>query len=483
MIEPHIRLTMARRILGLLLLSVVSLEAQEHQRPNLVLINTDDLDQNLGSLDFMPNLQRLARQGLTFNDFFVTNSLCAPSRATLLRGQYTHSHEVFSTEGPTGGFEKFHRLGHEDSTLATWLHGAGYRTILLGKYLNGYPLDDRTYRPPGWNEWNSPVAGNPYQGFDYKMNENGRVIAYGGREADYLTDVLAHKAVDLLRRDTGTPVFLYVATYAPHYPATPAPRHRRLFKNARVPRSPSFNEADVSDKPAPRSPLTPSEIEDIDALYRERVRSLQAVDEMIDRIVTVLEESGRLGNTYLFVTSDNGFHMGQHRLRPQKATPYEEDLRVPLFVRGPGVAAGTVVSGYLTANVDLAPTLAELAGVDVPHFVEGRSLAPFLRGEPPSPAAWRQALLLEQYSDEGLIAPSTGMTRPIFLGLRTLGTKYVEYWTGVREMYDLVTDPYELDNIGSSVRSNAISGLSSQLRALADCVGASCRAAEAVAAR
>jgi arylsulfatase A-like enzyme len=472
---------MARTIVCLLLSSVVSLAAQEHPRPNLVVINTDDLDQNLGSVDTMPNVQRLARQGLTFSDFFVTNSLCAPSRATLLRGQYTHSHEIFSTEEPTGGFEKFHRLGHEDSTLATWLHAAGYRTILLGKYLNGYPLDDRTYRPPGWNEFHSPVAGNPYQGFDYRMNENGRIVSYGGAEADYLTDVLARKAGDLLRRDTGTPFFLYIATYAPHYPAPPAPRHRRMFPNARVPRTPSFNEEDVSDKPAPRAPLSASEIEDTDELYRQRLRSLQAVDEMIARLVTLLEESGRLGNTYIFVTSDNGFHMGQHRLRPQKATPYEEDLRVPLIVRGPGVSAGTEVVGYLTANVDLAPTLAELGGAEVPHFVEGRSLVPFLWGTNPPPATWRQALLLEQYSDEGLIAPSTGMTRPIFVGLRTLRYKYVEYWTGVREMYDLASDPFELENIGGSIRGEPGSGLSSQLRALANCLGASCRAAEAIA--
>jgi N-acetylglucosamine-6-sulfatase len=471
---------MTQAIVCLLLLVAAFVDAQVPSRPNLVLINTDDLDENLGSLEYMPNLHRLAQQGLTFADFFVTDSLCAPSRATLLRGQYTHSHEIFSTEEPTGGFEKFHRLGHEDSTLATWLRSAGYRTILLGKYLNGYPLDDRSYRPPGWSEWHSPVAGNPYEELDYRMNENGRIVSYGGSEADYLTDVLARKAVDLLRRDTGTPFFLYVATYAPHYPAPPAPRHRRMFPNARVPRTPSFNEADVSDKPAPRSPLSSSEIEDTDELYRQRLRSLQAVDEMIARLVDLLTETGRLGNTYIFVTSDNGFHMGQHRLRPQKATPYEEDLRVPLIVRGPGVAADTELSGYLTGNVDLAPTLAELAGVEVPHFVEGRSLVPFLKGERPPPSTWRQAFLLEQYSDEGLIAPSTGRTRPIFVGLRTLRYKYVEYWTGVREMYDLSVDPYELDNVGSAAPKDVIARLSSQLRALADCLGASCRVAEEI---
>ena len=448
---------MIRPIVVLLLLGALRVEAQPRERPNLVLINTDDLDALLGTTDFMPNLHRIAmQQGITFKNFFVTNSLCAPSRATLLRGQYTHSHEIFASEGAAGGFEKFHRLGHESSTLATWLQEAGYRTILLGKYLNRYPLDDRTYRPPGWREWLSPVAGNPYQGFDYRMNENGRIVSYGSGASDYLTDVLTRKAEALLRRDTRTPVFLYIAPYAPHHPATPAPRHRKLFPDARVPRVPSFNEADVSDKPSPRSPLSSSEIQDADELYRQRLRSMQAVDEMIARLVDVLEATGRLSNTYFFVTSDNGFHMGHHRLRPQKATPYEEDLRVPLIVRGPGVPAGSEVSGYLTGNVDLAPTLAELAGVEVAHFAEGRSLVPFLKGEPPSTSSWRQAFLLEQYSDEGLIAPSTGKTRPIFVGLRTSRYKYIEYWTGVREIYDLASDPYELENFAATAPADLL---------------------------
>lgn len=460
----------------------ISLESAAAERPNLVLILVDDLDLNLGSTDFMPNLHRLlVQQGLTFSDFFVTNSLCCPSRATILRSQYTHSHEIVASEAPAGGFEKFLQLGHESSTLATWLDAAGYRTLLLGKYLNGYPLrGDRTHRPPGWHEWLSPADGTPYRGYDYWLNENGRLVFYGSSASDYLTDVLARKAEGLLSRDVSKPFFLLLAPYAPHYPAPPAPRHRNLFRDARVPRTPSFNEADVSDKPAPRNVLSGGDIEEIDELYRSRLRSLQAVDEMIARLFRVLESSGRLGNTYVFFTSDNGFHMGQHRLRPQKATHYEEDIRVPFIVKGPGVATGGVVAGYLAGNVDLAPTLAELAGIDVPHFVEGRSLVPFLRGDPPPPTSWRQAFLLEQYSDEGLIAPSTGMSRPIFVGLRTLRYKYVEYWTGVRELYDLGSDPYELENLGDRAPRELVTELSTVLRDLARCSGAGCRAAEVV---
>jgi arylsulfatase A-like enzyme len=467
-----------------LILLALCLQTEAQARPNLVLVVADDLDRNLGTTDRMPNLHRvLVQRGLTVSDYFVTNSLCGPSRATLLRGQYTHSHEVVSNAEPSGGFDRFHRMGHEASTLATWLQGAGYRTMLLGKYMNDYPAGgSRTHVPPGWNEFVSPVDGEPYKGFGYRMNENGRIVSYGERTRDYLTDVLARKAEDFLRRSRGSPFFLYLTPYAPHHPATPAPRHERLFPGEQVPRTPSFNEADVSDKPAPRSPLGGTEIEEVDALYRSRLRSMQAVDEMIGSLVRVLEDSGRMGDTYVFFTSDNGFHMGQHRLRPQKATPYEEDVRVPLIVRGPGIPAGETLSGYLAGNVDLAPTLADLAGVEAPHFVDGRSLAPLLRGDLPAPGTWRQAFLLEQYSDEGLIAPSTRSAQPVFVGLRTLRYKYVEYWTGVREIYDLASDPYELSNLGDSAPPELVAPLSSLLRSLAACIGAACRSAESFAA-
>ncbi len=463
-----------------LVLTALSLRAELVARPNLVLIVADDLDQNLRTTDAMPNLHRvLVQQGLTVSDFFVTNALCTPSRATLLRGQYTHSHQVGSNQSPAGGFETFFRMGHEASTLATWLQGSGYRTILVGKYLNGYPEGgSRTHRPPGWSEFVSPIDDEAYKGFDYRMNENGRIVSYGRRTQDYLTDVLARKTEDLLRRSSGMPFFLYLTPYAPHHPAAPAPRHDRLFASAQVPRTPSFNEEDVSDKPAPRSPLAGSEIADVDALYRSRLQSMQAVDELIGRVARMLEASGRMGDTYIFFTSDNGFHMGQHRLRPQKATPYEEDVRVPLIVRGPGVASGETLGGYLAGNVDLAPTLAELAGVEIPHFVEGRSLAPLLRSDRPAPGSWRQAFLLEQYSDEGLIAPSPRSALPVFIGLRTLRYKYVEYWTGVREIYDLASDPYELSNFGGSAPPDVIAQLSSLARSLAACTGAECRALE-----
>src|SRR5829696_5891255 len=345
------------------------------RRPNLVLVVTDDLD--AASVEAMPTVRALLHdQGVSFSNFFVSTPLCCPARVSLLRGQYAHNHGVLGNGGPNGGFATFHRLGGEDSTVATWLHDAGYRTALLGKYLNGYPEDtDPSYVPPGWDEWDALVAEAPAGGgyIDYALNENGRRVTYGHDAADYSTDVLAAKATDFIARTSGAdqPFFLYLAPFAPHQPSIPAPRHAQAFAEAWAPRSAAFNEADVSDKPSwvrARPVLSDEQVAEIDAQYRDRLRTLLAVDEMVATLVETLEATGELENTYLFFTSDNGFLLGEHRLPIGKETPYQEAVRVPLLVRGPGVPAGTAVDS-LALNVDLAPTLAELASVPVPPFV------------------------------------------------------------------------------------------------------------------
>jgi len=299
----------------------------------------------------------------------VPLSLCCPSRVTILRGQYPHNSQVVTNALPLGGFEKAYSLNLEAATVATTLHAAGYRTVLFGKYLNGYPdTATPTYIPPGWDEWFSPAAGNPYSEYNYTLNENGTLVKYGGAAADYLTDVIYLKAVDFITRagsTPGTPLFMYFATYAPHAPYTPAPRHANAFPGLKAPKPPSFNEPDVSDKPAyvaSRPLLTSAEITSIDTFYRKRAQALQAVDEAIEGLVNALAATNRLANTYIFFAADNGYHMGNHRLLPGKYTPYDSDLHVPLVVRGPGVPAG-VVRSEIAANVDLAETFANLAGV------------------------------------------------------------------------------------------------------------------------
>lgn len=479
------------------------------ERPNIIFILTDDLDAQ--SIAFMPKLKALlSDQGVSFSNFFVSFSLCCPSRATILRGQYAHNTQILGNTPPDGGFEKFHSLGEENSTIATWLQAAGYRTMYVGKYLNGYPRGVAlTYVPPGWDEWYSAVRGNAYGEYNYVLNENGKLVTYGNKPEDYGTDVYASKSVDFIQRTVkeNKPFFIHVSVYAPHSPATPAPRHENLFLDAQAPRTPNFNEEDVSDKPAyirNRPSLTSKEIAQIDEQYRKRLQSLQAVDDAIEALINTLKAVGQLDNTYIFFASDNGFHLGNHRMAMGKSSPYEEDIHVPLIVRGPGVPAGRTLE-HLAGNVDLAPTWAELAGAPAADFVDGRSLVPLFGDNPPSTDFWRQAFLLENGNvalrseaelntpvtdvEDGLLEPEDplqneaqqrqGLGIPAYRGIRTKDYLYVEYVTGERELYDLNKDPYELQNLSATADPALLKQLSSWLAELRRCVAASCRAAEA----
>ncbi len=464
-------------------------------RPNVILFLTDDQDLLLGSLDSMPHLRELlVEQGTTFPHAFVPLSLCCPSRATLLTGRYTHNLRVYSNFPPDGGYLRFQALGHEETTLGVALQRIGYRTALMGKYLNGYPTPgDRTRVPPGWSAWVVPAAGKPYNQYGYTLNVNGTLVPHGQTPADYLTDVLAGHAEAFVTRAAadGVPFFLYLAPYAPHKPCPPAPRDAGLFPDARAPRTPSFNEADVSDKPEAvrKKPLlTPGEIRTMDALYRRRLQSLQAVDAAIAALIATLERTGQLANTYVFFTSDNGFHMGQHRYRAGKYSSYEEDIRVPLIVRGPRIPAGARTDA-LVESVDLAPTIAQLAGTQTRISPDGRSLLPLLRAPGQTPAGWRQMVFLEQYhfkdageEEDGLLEPLDGPAtgeHTTHLGLRTATFKYVEYGTGEQEYYDLVQDPGELDNQAGLLDPQRLRQLSARVRALGACRRSACRSLEA----
>ncbi|MBM3182002.1 MAG: sulfatase [Chloroflexi bacterium] len=447
------------------------------RRPNILLILVDDLDLKLNTVDTMQNLQGLlVARGTSLGNFFVTSPVCCPARVSTLRGQYTHSHQVYHNDAPDGGFQKFNQIAGEASTLSVWLQSAGYRTALLGKYLNGYPFPDaREYIPPGWSEWYSPARKNAYDGYDYVLNENGVLVSYSPAEVNYFTDVMSRKAVDFIERavEDDTPFFLYLAPFAPHEPATPARRHLDLFPGLTAPQNLSFNEADVSDKPQNMSsnpPLTEKQIDDINDLYRNRVLSLQAVDEMLAELIRVLDETGQLENTYIVFSSDNGFHMGQHRLISGKNFLYEEDIAVPFIVRGPGIAENNNVSGYLTGNVDIAPTFAEWAGVIPPSFVEGRSLAAVLAGDSIPSEDWRQAFLLEVYRPQDENFPI-----PTYNGLRTKQYVYVEHSDGFVEFYDLLKDPYQLENIAFSTDPALLKYYSNWLEALSRCSGSECR--------
>jgi N-acetylglucosamine-6-sulfatase len=449
-----------------------STAAQEASRPpNIVFVLTDDED--LSIHPSMPRVKALIEdRGTTFANAFVTYPLCCPSRSSILRGQYPHNTEVLGNLPPEGGFQAFRGLERETSTVATWLQAAGYRTAFYGKYLNGYTETDPP--PPGWDEWHA-ANNDGYFNVNYKLNENGSTVSYGDAPEDYLTDVIRDKALAHMRRFAaeGRPFFLYLATFAPHSPYNPAPRHKGMFARAELPRPPSFDEADVGDKPSfinelPR--LGPEDIDEITGHHRSRLECLQAVDEMVESLIRTLDDLGELDRTYVVYASDNGFHLGLHRLKEGKDTAYEEDIRVPLVVRGPGAPEGRR-SDAMVLNIDLAPTFAAIAGVAPPDFVDGRSWLPLL-ADPEMP--WRQSFIVQRLGLEAdeRIEPANA------LALRTKRWTFVSYNNGERELYDLDRDPDQLDNQILRADPTLVEGLLGRLIDLKSCVGEECRKAE-----
>jgi N-acetylglucosamine-6-sulfatase len=448
--------------------STLSDENKDPERPNVVMILTDDM--RADDLKYMPLTQRLlVEEGTSFENAFVPFSLCCPSRVSILRGQYTHNHEVWDNGPPQGGFPKFNSSGLEKSTVATWLGEEGYRTVYIGKYLNNYPDGKKTsFVPPGWDDWYGRIGPNSSQFYDYNLNENGRTVHYGNRPNDYYTDVLSDKATAYVGRESGErPFFMHLAVGAPHGPATPAERHEGMFSGRDAPRLPSFNEAAFGDKigrPGRADLLSSRELSNTDETFRDRLRSLQAVDEMVQNLVAKLRAEGELDDTYIVFTSDNGMMMGEHRLTLQKQTPYEEAIRIPLVVRGPGVPADRERE-EMVLNIDFAPTFAEWADAKAPGFVDGRSLVPLLgRGEP---EVWRKAFLLEH---------TLGDER--YYGVRTATRKFVDVPDAAAELYELSDDPYELRNVFPAADRDLTQGLRERMERLKACSGRECREAE-----
>jgi N-acetylglucosamine-6-sulfatase len=443
-------------------------------RPNFVFILTDDMD--AASLQHMPRTRALIGAcGATFNNMFVVNPICTPSNACMLTGQYCHNNQIQHNVPPLGGFQKFVNTGGEASNLATWLHNDGYLTGRVGKYLIGYDAPN-THVPPGWDDWHCFYGGGTTY-FNYSLSENGVVVPYGAAESDYITDVLARRAEEFIasaEEVDDAPFFLVFAPNAPHAgsgpngPPTPAPRHLGSFAGATAPRSPSFNEADVSDKPpfVRNLPLlSNAQIAAIDSEYQARIESLQAVDEAVERIINKLEALGELENTYIFFTSDNGYHLGLHRLFDGKGEAYEEDVRVPLLVRGPGIPEGVTLD-HFALNIDFAPTITDLAGTTPGRVMDGRSLAPLMVRDTPAPQNWRHDFLIEIYR----VAP----TRAPVLALRTRHELYAEHADGFVELYDIREDPFQLQNLAATADAGYLKKLSLRLAELASCSGGDC---------
>jgi N-acetylglucosamine-6-sulfatase len=435
-------------------------------RPNIILILTDD--QRWDTLWSMPNVQRLlVHHGVTFTNSFVSDSLCCPSRASILTGNYAHTTRVWDNHPPNGGAPAFRRAGDERSTLATWLHADGYDTGLFGKYLNSYGGGV----PPGWDRWvafDYEPAYRPYRVF---TNEPGACPA-GARgcrlpkpELDYSTIYFADAAKRFIATAPASkPLFLYWAPYAPHRPSTPQKRYVNMFAHLPQYHPPSYNEANVSDKPPWIRKLRRFDTVESEQIYAERqaeFQTLQTVDREVGEIVAELKATHRLAHSVILFASDNGVEWGEHRLAiGSKQVPYDEALRVPLVVRYEPYTNTPSTDSHLIANVDWAPTLAAIAGATHPA-VEGRSFLPLLQHRAPSPQ-WRNEFVIEH------MAANPPSLAPSFCGIRSTGYMYTLYNGGFQELYNLTDDPFELTNIASDP---ADAGVVSRMRteALAQC--------------
>ncbi|MFM9105191.1 MAG: sulfatase [Chloroflexota bacterium] len=436
------------------------------RRPDIVVILADDM--RTSDWRALPKTRRRLRDAAFYPNFFFNTPLCDPSRAAFLTGQYGHNNGVLwnMRDGPDSTYSVYRRNGLARRSIPYVLRKAGYRTGLFGKFLNsGQTIGNR---PAGWDRWVS----TPVIDYDiYPLDIEGKLVMF--RKGDYLTDVLGEFAREfVLETPAEQPLFLLFGSNAPHTgpgnsPPVPAPRHRSAFPGAAMARTPAFNEADVSDKSSyvrTMLPMQPEAIAYGDRLERSRLQSLLSLDEAIVSLVDTLEETGRLESTSIFIASDNGFQMGEHRLMDQKAVPYDGSLRVPMLAWGPRFRRGT--SSRLVANVDLAPTIAELAGVRMP-WADGASM---LSGRP-------RREVLSQFSPWDPW-PVRGW------GLHTARYSYFEYAAGEREYFDMRSDPLQLTNllppagVAAPPRAGDLpdpAALSARLAALKGCRGATCR--------
>lgn len=411
-------------------------------RPNIILVLTDD--QPYHTLGYMPFLsQEILPNSIVFERGFVTTPLCCPSRASILTGQYTHNHEVYTNEWPMGSARKF----DDSAAIGLWLQAAGYRTAIYGKYLNEYnDVEPYGYVAPGWDDWKI-LLGRKAEGygyfFDFTLSENGVEVEYPRSKANYSADVITRHALDFIARAKDEPFFLFVNYYNPHSPYIAAPRHRETFRAGsgwewNPHRPPNFNEQDVSDKPLYIQNLRQTPPEVLDTADLQILRSMLSVDDGLASAITLLRKIGLEQQTIIFYLSDNGMTLGEHGFGVDKNCPYDECARVPFIVYAPGRFAPRADSN-LVLNIDLAPTFLELAQASIPEMVDGVSLLPLLKN---SSTPWRDEFLIEHWP----AIDGVGELIPQFYAARTHKWKYVEYETGECELYDLENDPYELEN-------------------------------------
>jgi N-acetylglucosamine-6-sulfatase len=510
--------------------------------PSIVVIQTDD--QTLDSVyetfsafpgaaktRAMPNtLDLISNRGMTFNRYYVPYPLCCPSRVSLLTGRYSHNNNVRGNNPPNGGYTGFSFRGAATNNIATWLQGAGYRTVHVGKVMNGYgqePFSNGTEVPPGWSSWYGVVnEDQTHYFYGYTLNVNGQIQgpfgSFGSWETrDYdvrddfgcpfaplnglpcfhVTDKLTEIATnEMLATPAGEPFYVQLDYTAPHgdfrRPAgpEPAPRHYDWFKGARHPhdRSEGFDEGNVSDKPRfirDADHLSPNEKRTYRVYYQKQLDSLRSVDDGVKRVIETLGYLGRLRNTYVVFTSDNGFFFGEHRLLGGKFLAYEPATHMPFLIRGPGIRPSTE-TGELAANIDVAPTLLELAGAEATKSIDGRSLVPYLED---SELRSRRPILFESFVETNDVeangALSANASRRAgeatasllappkdYAGIRLGPYKYIAWPSGEKELYNITRDPYELNSLHRVPNFFPIRNfLHRQMTRLIDCVGRTCQ--------
>ncbi|MGK2956656.1 MAG: sulfatase family protein [Solirubrobacterales bacterium] len=506
-------------------------------RPNVVVIQTDDqpLEEFRGTWrdlynndrQIMPNTMSLIRnQGIEFTNYVTPFPLCAPSRASLLSGQYAQNHGVIRIGGPRGGWESFESNRINTENLAVWLQRAGYRTSHYGKFMNNYggpdsPVENKI--PPGWDRWVTDATDNSTREFyGYQQNIDGGLTGrlgdpfydmLGGKDpigcpdlglgvCDYHTDSMSVQAQEEIRTSGSQPFYLQVDYHAPHgdsrAPGGPEPaiRHYDTAIKTPNPKPPGYNEADVSDKPwflRDETPqLSQGEVFQLTTEFQKSIEALRAVDEGVKGIVDALKETGKLKDTYIVFTSDNGFFLGQHRIHRGKLLPYEPAVRVPMVIRGPGITPGST-SREVTANQDLAPTILGLTGAKASSRIDGRSMAPFwkqpmkITRRPILVSSYQGAtrFIPGDYPDEPPVITPTKRGAHVsakaanhnYVGIRVGPYKYVNYEEGESELYVLSQDPAELKNRYGKPRYAEVQAyLDEELSKLRACKGSSCRA-------
>ena len=492
-------------VLGLTaILLVLSSGEAATDRPNIIFLLTDDQDVTAKSLNYMPRLGKLMREeGTEFANYFVPTGLCCPSRSTIIRGQYCHNTKIWDNGDLnnetylSGGFRKVIAEGLEKTTISTLLKEAGYETFLVGKYLNGYEDGEASHVPVGWDHWYG-MTDTAYYGAHF--SDQGKLVITP--EQSYQTDYISNISKNfILKRDKSKPFFLYIAPFAPHAPSTPAKRHANLFNQFKAPRYPSYNPSSEiqAQKPSWLSKLPlldETQIESIDAFYRDRLRALQAVDEMLENITNLLEEEGIADNTYIFYMGDNGQHLGDYRHPAGKRQAYDTDIRVPFLVRGPGIMGGVNIT-EVVMSIDLLPTWVELGGAKMPttYDPDGKSIVPLLYGNAvPQPAVntFRSVALAEMYGGSSNMGTRyIGMKdfekdrfwNNTYQAVRVINGSdwaeganwlYAEWCTGEREFYNVTTDPHQIYNKINETDVSLLNKLSVLTQMLGSCAGKKC---------